>query len=343
MTYNVKKGCYLFFLKWFLLLQFINSSNAFVPIQLKKVFYISTDNNGHSVFVLTQRRRHEQHQKRPSEIKNRHFNSNAAINNIRGGGGAGILTTPSHQPKKLSLLFSFFTLFYALSFKFLPLQAMSSFFGTVIEKDGIDRFIVQLMGTNLLSLASTSYHGAREKLSTEKCIAKGLQKRCIFFAIAMITDRARGLGINYKPLLMLEAFYALGTYFLLSSSISDELKSLCAKLVAAFSTIIGSVLLFNPNSFLNVFGVVLETQLAKDLGKIASCVVLLNGLYLTSLVSNKFNPVQAVGIVSFASIPVLFQFQAFAGFSFISSIVASVALASIGTVTLFGKNIENDS
>merc|ERR1711862_935603 len=254
----------LLFLTSFFLLQFINPI-AFIPIQSKKVFYISNDNNDseHSISFLTQRKRHE---KSPSKIKS---------SNIRGGGGAGagILTKPSDQPKKLSLLFSFITFVCALSFKFLPMQTMSKFFGTVIEKHGIERFIVQLMGTTLFSLASTSYHGAREKIPIEKCIAKGLQKRCIFFAIAMITDRAQGLGMNYKPLLMLESFYALGTYLLSSSSVSDKAKSLGAKLVAAFSTITGSILLFKPDSFLNVFGVVLETQLAKDLGKIASSII----------------------------------------------------------------------
>ena len=51
-----------------------------------------------------------------------------------------------------------------------------------------------------------------------------------------------------------------------------------------------------------------EAQLTKNLGKIASSLILLNGLYLTTLVSGKFDPVQAVGLVSFASIPIAFQF-----------------------------------
>lgn len=330
---------FLYLLSCLLLIESITFSDAFISVKQKQGYHPSTYDK-HQVFVSSQR-----HGQRKTSIlkKNQHEDEDnkSIIDSIRGGGKA-VLASQNSLPKCFSLLFSFVTLFYALSFKFFPLQVMSKFFGIIIEKDGINRFIVQLMGTNLFSLASTSYHGSREKLSTEECIAKGLQKRCIFFAILMITDRARGLGFNYKPLIMLEAFYMLCTYILSLSSGSDTLKSSCAKVVAAFSVITGSILFSNPNSYLRLFGVNLETQLTKNLCKIASSLILLNGLYLTTLVSGKFDPVQAVGLVSFASIPIAFQFQNLAGFSLVFSAILSIALTVIGTVALFGEVIEDE-
>ena len=223
-----------------LFIAYITTCHSFLTIKRNQALYVSTRNK-QGVFVLKQTENHE--------------NKNIAID-IRGGAE---LSKPSLSlPKRASLLFSFTTLIFALSFKFTPIQIMSKF-NTLIEKDSINRFIVQLIGTNLFSLAVTSYHGVKEKKTITQSIAKGLQKRCIFFGILMLTDRARGLGINYKPLIALEVFYVVCTY-ILSSSFDEGLKSVCSMIIAGFSVFSGLTFFFYPSHFLQRFGLILESK-----------------------------------------------------------------------------------
>lgn len=83
-------------------------------------------------------------------------------------------------------------------------------------------------------------------------------------------------------------------------------------------------------------------HLSKELGQIASSVILLNGLYLSALISKKFDAVQSVGIVSFVAIPIIFQFQKLAGFTLSFSIVVSLILAGIGSLTLFCESLDDE-
>ena len=78
------------------------------------------------------------------------------------------------------------------------------------------------------------------------------------------------------------------------------------------------------------------------MGKIASSIILLNGLYLSALISKTFDAVQSVAVVSFVAIPIVFQFQKLAEFAPSFSIVVSLILAAIGSLTLFGESSDGE-